>query len=90
MDDLEQPSSSQINKRSGDSGAPIRKKGMLEKLLGTTFSDNADTSVTVSYSELVMAELSCYKSELILGLKGKPLEWWRNHEHSYLNLSRMA
>ena len=36
-----------------------------------------------------MAELS-HKSESVLGLKGKPLEWWRNHKHSYPNLSRMA
>ena len=51
VDDLEQPSSSQTNKRSGDSGGPVRNKCML---LGTTFSDNANTSVTVSHSELVM------------------------------------
>ena len=90
MDDLEQTSSSQINERSGDSGVPVRKKCMLEKLLGTTFSDNADTSVTVSYSELVIAELSRYKSQPILGLKRRPLEWWRNHEHLYPKLSQMA
>jgi len=46
---------------------------MLEKLLGTSFSDNTDTSVMVSYNELVMAELSRYKSQMILELKGKPL-----------------
>ena len=47
VDGLKQPLSSQINNRSGDSGAPVRKKCMLEKVLGTTFPDNADTSVTV-------------------------------------------
>jgi len=47
------------------------------------FSDNTDISVTVSYNELVVAELSQYKS-------GKPLEWWNNHQHSYFNLSRMV
>ena len=31
-----------------------------------------------------MAELSCYKTEPVLG---KPLEWWNKHEHSYTNLS---
>jgi len=56
---------------------------MLEKLLGTFFSDSTDTSVTVSYNELVMAELSRYKSELILELKGKPLDWRKNHQYSY-------
>ena len=71
VDDLEQTSSSQTNKRSGDSGGPVRKKCML---LGTTFSDNADTSVTVSHSELVMTELNHYKSKPILQLRGKPLE----------------
>ena len=72
------------------SGEPVRKKCMLEKLLGTSFSENTDTSVTVSYNELVIAELSCYKSEPILELKGKPLEWWKDHQHSYPNLSCMA
>ena len=74
----------------GDSGEPVRKKCMLEKLLGTSFSENTDTSFTVSYNELVMAKLSCHKSEPILELKGKPLDWWKNHQHSYPNLSRMA
>ena len=40
VDDLEQPLSSQINERSCDSSVPVRKKYMLEKLLGTTFSNN--------------------------------------------------
>jgi len=56
---------------SGDSGEPVKKKCMLEKLLGTSFSEHTDTSVAVSYNELVMAELSRYKSEPILELKGK-------------------
>ena len=37
-----------------------------------------------------MAELSRYKSEPILELKGKPLNWWKNHQHSYPNLLCMA
>ena len=39
-------------------GEPVRKKCMLEKLLGTSFSDSGDSSVTVSHNELVMAKLS--------------------------------
>ena len=72
------------------SGEPVRKKCMLEKLLGISFSENTDTSVTVSHNELVIAELSRYKSEPTLELKGKPLEWWKDHQHSYPNLSCMA
>ena len=53
----------------------------------TTYLDN---SVTVSFNELVQAKLSCYKSEPLLELKGKPLEWWKYHEHSYPKLSHMA
>ena len=76
---------------SGTSGEPVRKKCMLEKLLGDTFSNNhLDNSVTVSFNELVQAELSRYKSEPLLELKGKPLEWWKYHEHSYPKLSHMA
>ena len=74
----------------GDFGKPVRKKCMLEKLLGTFFSNSTDTSVTVSYNKLVMAELSRYKSEPILELKGKPLDLWKNHQHSYPNLSRKS
>ena len=47
LDDLEQPSSShQTRERSGE---PVRKKCILEKLLGTTFSDSADSSVTTYF-----------------------------------------
>ena len=76
---------------SGTSGEPVRKKCMLEKLLGDTFSSScSDNSVTVSFNEIVQAELCRYKSEPLLELKGKPLEWWKYHEHSYPKLSRMA
>ena len=37
-----------------------------------------------------MAELSRYKTEPVLELKGEPLKWWNKHEHSYPNLSCMA
>ena len=57
----------------GDSGEPMRKKCLVGKLFRSSFCDNADSSVTVSYNELVMAELSRYEFELILELKGKPL-----------------
>jgi len=40
----------------------------------------------VSYNELVIAKLSCYKSEQVLKLK----EWWNNLQHSCPNLSHMA
>ena len=56
---------------------------MLEKLLGTCFSDNGDSSVTVSHNELVMAELRRYKSEAVLELNEKPLEWWNKYKHSF-------
>ena len=84
---LEQSSSS--HQTSEGSSEPVRKKCMLEKILGTTFSEGADSSVTVSHNELVMAEISRYKSEP-LELKGRPLEWWNKHKHSFPNLSRMA
>ena len=72
-------------------GEPVRKKCMLEKLLGDTFSNNnLESSVMASFNELVLAELSRYKAEPLLELKGKPLEWWRYHEHSYPKLSHVA
>ena len=73
------------------SGEPVRKKCVLEKLLGDTFSsDHLDNSVTVLFNELVQVDLSRYKAEPLLELKCKPLEWWKYHEHSYPKLSHMA
>ena len=43
---LKQSSSS--HQTSEESGEPVKKKCMLEKLLGTTFSESTDNSVTVS------------------------------------------
>ena len=57
-----------------------KKKCALEKPLGDTFSSaNPDSSLSVSLNELVLAELSRYKSEPVLELKEKPLEWWKSH-----------
>lgn len=66
------------------------KKCALEKLLGDTFSTNPDSSLSVSFGELVLAELSRYKSEPVLDLKEKPLEWWRLHYLLYPHLAKMA
>ena len=83
--------SSNMNSCTGTNGEPVRKKCMLEKLLGDTFSNNnLESSVMASFNELVLAELSRYKAEPLLELKGKPLEWWRYHEHSYPKLSHVA
>ena len=83
--------SSNMNSCTGTNGEPVRKKCMLEKLLGDTFSNNnLESSVMASFNELVLAELSRYKAESLLELKGKPLEWWRYHEHSYHKLSHVA
>ena len=85
-----QTTANETTQTSDSNGGPVRKKCMLEKLLGTSFSDNGDSSVTVSHNELVMAELSRYKSEAVLELNGKPLEWWNKYKHSFPNLSLMA
>ena len=67
--------SSNMNSCTGTNGEPVRKKCMLEKLLGDTFSNNnLESSVMASFNELVLAELSHYKAEPLLELKGKPLE----------------
>ena len=55
---------------------------MCSQLLGDTFSANPD-SLSVSLNELVLAGLSQYKSEPVLELKEKPLEWWKSHYQLY-------
>ena len=53
--------------------------------MGDTFSfANHESSLSVSLNELVLAELSRYKSEPVLELKEKPLEWWKSHHQSYI------
>lgn len=69
---------------------PPTKKCALEKLLGDTFSSNRESSLSVSLNDLVLAELSRYKSEPILEVKEKPMEWWRSHHPSYPHLAKMA
>ena len=44
----------------------------------------------MSFNELVLAELSQYKSERVLELKEKPLEWWKSHHQSYPHLEMVA
>ena len=69
------------------------KKCVLEKLLGDNFTANAtcESSFSVSLTDLVvLGELSRYKSEPVLELKKKPLEWWRSHHQSYPHLAKMA
>ena len=88
LDNLKQSSSSHQTSQRG--GEPVRKKCMLEKLLCTTSLERAHSSVIVTHNELVMAELSHYKSEPALELNGRPLEWWNKHKHSFSNLSRMT
>ena len=69
---------------------PHTKKCALEKLLGSTFSSvNPDSWFPVSFNELVQAELSRYKSEPVVGLKKKPLEWRRAHHQSYPHLAKV-
>ena len=70
--------------------APPAKKTALEVLLGNFFSENPVTSVTVTFTEIVMAEVSRYKYEPLLPLKMKISEWWRSHSPSYPNLSIIA
>ena len=53
--------------------------------MGDTFSfANHESSLSVSLNELVLVELSRYKSEPVLELKEKPLEWWKSHYQSYI------
>ena len=67
-----------------------KKKTALEVLLGNSFSENPVTFVTITFTEIVMAEVSRYKCEPLLPLKMKISEWWRSHSPSYPNYSITA
>ena len=77
-----------INDCNDEHSPPTKKKKCaLEKLLGDTFpSANHESSLSVSLNELVLVELSRYKSEPVLELhvNEKPLEWWKSHHQSYI------
>ena len=89
-----QPVSSSTGQESELSeGSPTKKKKTcLEKLLGEKFQTEPQSTgvVTVSRDELVQAEVSRYKSEPILRLSKKPLEWWNTRKHAFPNLATMA
>ena len=70
--------------------APPAKKTALEVLLGNSFNENPVTSVTITFTEIVMAEVSRCKCEPLLPLKMKISEWWRSLSTSYPNYSIMA
>jgi len=72
---------------------PPKKKCVLEKLLGSTFSQTAENSeslLSVLFNELVRAELSWYKSEQVLELKENPMKCWKAHHQAYPHLAKMA
>ena len=64
-------------------GSPAKrpKGNILEKMLGDKFDSShnhtMEEATTVSYSELMNAEISQYKSESSLNLREDPLKWWR-------------
>ena len=47
-----QTTANETTQTSVSNGEPVRKKCMLEKLLGISHSDSGDSSVTVSHNEL--------------------------------------
>ena len=49
-----------------------------------------EAATAVSHSELMHAEISRYKSEPLLKLSEKPLQWWRIHRHSFPHLAELA
>lgn len=63
----------------------------VEKML----SDKVETQTTteaataVSHSELLY-EISRHKSESLLKLSEKPLQWWRIHRYSFPHLAELA
>ena len=42
----------------------------------------------MSFNELVLAEVSCYKSEPELELRESSIKWWKSHHQSYPNQAR--
>ena len=63
-------------------------------MLGEKFESNHSHTMaeatTVSYLELMNAEISRYKSEPSLKLSEDPLKWWRLHRHSLPHLATTA
>ena len=46
-----------------------------------------EEATSVSYSELMNAEISRHKSESSLNLHEDPLKWWRLYHHSFPHLA---
>ena len=77
-----------------DDTAQPKQQSALQKLLGDSFFHSSDgddqAPASVSLNELILSEISRYKSEPLVALDEKILEWWQSHGPSYPHLRRLA
>ena len=63
---------------------------MLGDKFDSSHNHTMEEATTVSYSVLMNAEISRYKSESSLNLREDPLKWWRLYHHSFPHLADAA
>uniref|UniRef100_A0A8B9H2A4 BED-type domain-containing protein n=1 Tax=Astyanax mexicanus TaxID=7994 RepID=A0A8B9H2A4_ASTMX len=62
----------------------------LLDLLRATFASTKDNAAQKSTHDVAAAEIKRFREETPLPLTENPLSWWKEHEHEYPQLSRVA
>lgn len=62
----------------------------LEVLFGETFAQPDKQASAMSPHDKAVDEIKKYRAEDPLPLKGDPLSWWKEHQHTYPLLSSLA
>ncbi len=67
-----------------------RRSCALADLLGTVFATSENNMPPKSAHETAAAEIKRFREEKPLPLQENPLSWWKEHEHAYPELSKLA
>lgn len=67
-----------------------RSSCTLADLLGPIFASSKNNAVPKSAHYAAAAEIKRFREEPPLPLSENPLSWWKEHEHEYPQLSRVA
>lgn len=73
-------------------GSPPAKRTALSELFGDFFStaSTASSSATKPWPDVVKDEIQLYKMAKVISVDSNPLKWWKDNEHQYPHLSKLA
>ena len=71
------------------SDSPPKKKTAMESLFGDVFVTHVETSGATKLVQ-IETEVVRYKTEPCIPISSNPLDWWRENQYTYPNLSHLA